>query len=376
MNNRLTRATRFIVESLQISQRLTQVIDQAIIYDGRIAFRARGPCLIGREESGNYRTVLIIAKERFKVPAMKTVGVILVVLLVLQNMIGCAPAKKSTSSPSAKLRRAAYERVDRVFQKAVFYKPAEDTVTQKYSKLAPLIVQAVPDAAAAGPLPGRIAAIKADPSSKPFFNISRPTIYTDVSRATLDGRDYEQVVYVWWYSPNTTEMSSARIDDSSSPWRGYRLTLDSEGFPIIWEVLGNESGLAVIFVSKTLEEAAKKTFGLPLDERRFSIEQSVKARPNVVVARILDDGPQPMGPFVYLSAEYQTVTTLICRCMPSQVHDFVDNISYELQPLARLGELGSSGLVWPASALDLPHPHPEMSDPAWLEQALRLPDAF
>lgn len=307
---------------------------------------------------------------------MKIEGAIFVLLLILQNSAGCARSRKPTNDPAEKLREAAYARVDEAFRKAVFYKPDENAATRRFLILAPLIVQAVADAGEDKASPSRIAAVEANSSGELSFNVSRPTIYADVSTTAIGGRDYEQVVYVWWYPPAKTEASSAVPDNGSSLWRGYRLTLDREGFPMVWEVLGDQSGLAVIFVSKVLEEAAAKAFGPPLAGRRFSIERSIESRPNVVVARVLDDGPQPMGPFVYLNAEHQAVTTLICRCMPSQVHDFVDNLSYELQPLTKIGARAPDGGAWPDSASDLPHPHREMSDPIWLERALRWPEGL
>jgi hypothetical protein len=50
----------------------------------------------------------------------------------------------------------------------------------------------------------------------------------------------------------------------------------------------------------------------------------------VVVARVIEDGPQPMGPIVYVSADGVTVETLICRCMSSQVDELVASETYPL----------------------------------------------
>ena len=75
-------------------------------------------------------------------------------------------------------------------------------------------------------------------------------------------------------------------------------------------------------------------FGDPLPGRRFSIERAADEAPDVVVARIIDDGPVPMGPYVYLNAPpSRAVTTVLCRCSPSQVEAFIETRHYDLLPL-------------------------------------------
>ena len=84
-----------------------------------------------------------------------------------------------------------------------------------------------------------------------------------------------------------------------------------------------------------------------------------------------------MGPFVYLDADL-VFTTVLCRCMPSQIRTVGGNGLYELWPITRLpGETPS------ADTLFLPQPcigdSPgmfEMTDPRFLADALRLPVAF
>ena len=99
-------------------------------------------------------------------------------------------------------------------------------------------------------------------------------------------------------------------------------------------------GLDLLFVSRSLESAARSTFGPPSPRRRFSIERLITDAPLSVVARVLDDGPIPMGPYVYVDSEGR-VTTVLCRCMPSQVRAFSGNGYYDLQPLEALGPIGS-----------------------------------
>ena len=54
--------------------------------------------------------------------------------------------------------------------------------------------------------------------------------------------------------------------------------------------------------------------------------------PDVVVARVIDDGPVAAGPIVYLSAGTRAVSTLICRCMPAQARKLLATSTYDLLP--------------------------------------------
>jgi hypothetical protein len=59
----------------------------------------------------------------------------------------------------------------------------------------------------------------------------------------------------------------------------------------------------------------------PLPERRFWVERSLVDAPDILVARILEDGPEPMGPIVYLRGGSHEIDTVICRCMEAQADE-------------------------------------------------------
>ena len=160
----------------------------------------------------------------------------------------------------------------------------------------------------------------------PVLDRSRPAIYWQSDTVQLKGKAHARFSYVWCYSPgpqgsergqSTNNVSPGR-PESGLPLQGIRITLNSAGQPVIWEVLADSSGAELIFVSQNLEAAAVAEFGKPLPGRRYAIERSVDEAPNVIVARVIDDGPVAMGPIVYLSAGTRAVSTLICRCMPAQ----------------------------------------------------------
>jgi hypothetical protein len=114
--------------------------------------------------------------------------------------------------------------------------------------------------------------------------------------------------------------------------QGIRVTLSLAGAPVIWEVLADGTGAELIYVSRNLEAAAAAEFGKPLPERRYTIERSLEDAPNVIVPRIIDDGPVTMGPIVYLTAGAREVATLICRCMPAQAKSLLGTSVYDLLP--------------------------------------------
>ena len=78
----------------------------------------------------------------------------------------------------------------------------------------------------------------------------------------------------------------------------------------------------------------------------------------MTTVRVLSDGPQAMGPWVYIRRKDRMVATLLCRCMPSQVTGTLENRSYELRE----------------SSQPIPT-NPEWTDEA-LDDLLRLPRAL
>jgi hypothetical protein len=114
------------------------------------------------------------------------------------------------------------------------------------------------------------------------------------------------------------------------PLQGIRVTLDLAGQPAIWEVLADDSGVELVFVSRSFEAAAAAEFGAALPGRRYASERSLRESPNALVARVIEDGPVPMGPIVYVDERTRSVGALICRCMPAQVKSLVATRTYEL----------------------------------------------
>ena len=230
-----------------------------------------------------------------------------------------------------------YDRAAAVFESADFWKPVESLAGEVDDELAPLIVQEVVGGDVGSADRRRFGAVYLDDAGNVRVNTDEPTVYAASGPVTFRGVEHEVVSYVWCYPPGTPDPSSDTIR-----CRRLWMMLDREGFPLIWEVVRSSEGpriatcdadnLHVLFVSASLERRVAQSLGPPLPGRRHAVERSLKDALCTVVAGVVEDGPVPMGPYVYLDAESQSVTTLLCRCSPSQMERIAESGYYELRP--------------------------------------------
>lgn len=232
----------------------------------------------------------------------RVVGTLLVVVLLSLGFLEACGDAAHTPQLGETERRALYERVDRIFAAGVLLKPAPGAIEGIEFDLAPLLL------------------VQTD--TQTTANVDTPVVHLQSGSVEIGGATYEQLTFVWWYP-------TASAEDRRG--QGLRATLSGDGFPALYEVWGDASGARSIFVSSLLEASASAEFGAPLEERKYSIERSVDEAPAVVVPGILEPGPIPLGPFVYLTQTDHDVATLICRCSASQVERIVDSPNYELR---------------------------------------------
>ncbi|HWQ91043.1 MAG TPA: hypothetical protein VN673_05180 [Clostridia bacterium] len=253
---------------------------------------------------------------------------------------GCSAPAQEQATPLQDI----YDQYRAVFPEACFYKPAESTSTNGLAfTLAPMFLEA--------------RATNAKPSSQAL----QRTVYYGADTARRGDQLHARFTYVWRFAPE----SSGRMPEIGG-FQGVRLTLNSRGEPVIWEVLRDRSGAELVFVAQSLENAAREQHGAPLPGRRHAIERGTNQAPKVIVARVIEDGPVPMGPMLYLDAATHSVITLICRCMPPQVKNLVDTEVYALTS-AGADAVAEFGAVM------------EIGDPAGssrIERVLRLPKNF
>jgi hypothetical protein len=256
---------------------------------------------------------------------MKTLGVLAFALGLCAW--GCAnlPADQALAAPS---HAEVYQRATNEFAEADFFKPAEPKTNDLASSLAPLILQEVNGGQKPPSRPDRFGTLSLS-NGVLVLDRSRPAIYWQADSVQLQGRPHSRLSYLWCYALVPADQDTGR---AGLPLQGIRVTLSLAGAPVIWEVLADGTGAELIYVSRNLEAAAAAEFGKPLPERRYTIERSLEDAPNVIVPRIIDDGPVTMGPIVYLTAGAREVATLICRCMPAQAKSLLGTSVYDLLP--------------------------------------------
>jgi len=231
-----------------------------------------------------------------------------------------AGCRKPLRQPSPTVRQRKDELLARTlieFDQARLYKPNEAGITGAAFNLAPLIMQenAPVSEGAAGSL----------------FEGIPPTVYTTTSSSVLGGVPHEQVTYRW-SCPHLAPIEGKE----GLTVRWIRMTLGQDGFPLVWEVGDDTASANMLFLSEPLETAGREVFGGPLPGRRFSVERSIDETPETVVMGMVKDGPIPMGPYIYLASDGCAVTTVLCRCSPSQVNDIIESLYYDLEPMDRI----------------------------------------
>lgn len=275
-------------------------------------------------------------------------------------------------------REQIRERALREFKQAIFFKPRESSIGGLEEKLAPLLVQEV-SAGASTPKAGR--------RSADYFGLalpalrwnqiraavepSHPTVYAQQSNIIINNTTHKQIVYIWLY-PAWPQGELTALTE----FFGVRITLGVNGMPLVWEVLSQNRDRRVVFVAESLEQAAKDEFGDPLPGRTFAIERGTDETPDVIVARVISDGPIPFGPYVYLSARpNRDITTVLCRCMPSQVLEFTDTAYFDFRPASQLIPLALHAAAWPLliELHAVPVPFSEKRSQQPLDEFLRWP---
>lgn len=287
-------------------------------------------------------------------------SVALVSIVVVALSLSPVPAVRSESTviKPEDVRRIV-DGTPTEFSKARFSKPARSDEDGLAHKLAPLIVEELGKCTVPG--------ITAFPAPQADINaIVRATIYFSIGIVSAGTEKLDEVVFLWWHAPHT-DCFHCGYTKPVFISRGVRVILGADGMPILWEALEDSSRARTFYVSQALEAAAREQFGAPIPGRNFSIERSFEENPNIIVARALDDGPVPMGPYVYIDGSCgRTITTLLCRCMSSQFDEVVEPvIEYQLEAIESLDE----GRLREKGGIDLE----KLLNPGSLDKIFRWP---
>ncbi len=264
----------------------------------------------------------------------------------------------ATSAPdagSAQDWAAIYDRTSRRFVLGDFIKPSGNDAPEHIIAMSPLIVREV-----AAPYADLRFGMSIDAVDRTgdLADVESRVIYFREDDASIGGVRRNRIAYLWLFE------KAGDSDRRQVGVQGFRMTLDDNGSARFWEVLSPESPY-LTYVAQSVENAAEEEFGTPSPGRRFAVERPIDQAPRTVVPRILADGPLPMGPFVYINGSEHAITTLLCRCMPSQVEDFRSNAYFELR------RLPSATVDQPGSALF--HERLREADAIPLQERIRIP---
>jgi hypothetical protein len=241
------------------------------------------------------------------------------VSLLILTMAGLwlAAARTPGDDVRAAIHADVYDRKGRSFEFADYLRAPREGL---YAALAPLLLHEV----MLDDEPTRVGPLVWD---NEWIVSGSPVVYAGSRDVTVDGQARQQVMYVW--------MRQGVHGPRAQAMRG---TLNEDGRPWIWEVFTDSAPGDVVFATAFAEKRATERYGEPLPGRKYSIEGVLSADRDIVVARILADGPVAAGPFVYVG-KTGNVTTMHCRCSPSQIGErYRNEDGYEFAELASLVE--------------------------------------
>lgn len=249
-----------------------------------------------------------------------------------------ASTKRATENPSGDVFATIYQRTERNFANAAFFKPSATSIADGAGELAPLIViEATVDGLGYATFP-QFGAIEPSDNGQLTIDTTRPTIYAGTGQIELRGVKFQTVTFVWFHEDRTNLKACMAAG-------AIRAVVGDDGFPLLWEIgrcTGEPTSRAnprMLYVSSSLELEAEDRYGPPLTGRRHAIESDTAES---VVPRIIEDGPIPMGPYVYIDRTARHITTLLCRCSPSQMDAIVTTATYSLQSLVQVMEVLAS----------------------------------
>ena len=254
-------------------------------------------------------------------------------LLGLFTLPACAPPSEETERESTPHSQASpppgkTENAEIRFTGARIFVPSGSDRKSPEYLLAPIIVHETLNGSRTGH-PGW----QGDEKKNPLVYLARSVV-------EIHGVAHPQLIYSWRYgdSAKTAETANGTV-------RILRMTLDSSGYPAIYEILAGNGELATVHVSRGLEQESSQEHGKPLPGRKYSVESG----PGIKVAGLVEDGPLALGPLVFVSLDGKRVVTLSCRCSPSRIDKVDESLNYDLLPITKAdgGENGIPDILPP-----------------------------
>lgn len=244
------------------------------------------------------------------------------------------------------------------FHRIAVWRPTQDGQRTLMSRYAPVIAPEWPEVRNYDADQDRIGSVKLSAVGETInvgVDKTKPAVYAYTSQARINGRTQKQLNYVWWFS----ERPAMTKDD---PVAGHidgamlRITLDANDLPVFIESSLNCGCAHEVFVSDTMESAARESFGPPLPGKRFAIEKHIPHKHDVVVVNTFTAGPGASHPLVLSSAGYHEVCRIKFLAPESIASlEIVEDASYRILDYETLDRLplgdgvgsmfGTDGLV-------------------------------
>ena len=273
--------------------------------------------------------------------ALSRVYVLPVVWLMTWNCVGCAPRQGRNPAWIQTNLEAGHEAIrrnaQRRFPRAVLFKPREEPSLGLLSDMAPLIVVEVRNAQDRGAI-APFGEVYRDATGDFDVDITKHTVYTEALTGGSDDRPFDVVRYAWFQPAISPAATMEEL-----PVTVLEMVLDGDGYPMIWEAVGPmlvaQTALPQprrLYASKDLERQTCQTYRATLPGRRYCAEPALGVEPDVLTVELVEPGPIPMGPYVYLDAASNEATTVLCRCSPSRVDEFVETSDYDLRWMGEL----------------------------------------
>ncbi|WCJ57897.1 hypothetical protein NXS98_09150 [Fontisphaera persica] len=244
---------------------------------------------------------------------VRRAGILLAAIVLAWFMGGVLEAARPTFDGEA-----VYHRATNTAGAVLLFKPVSQDTQKLETVLAPFILQST--GAGAGEVARQRAAFGVP---LPGAAGSSAVVYFRAGTTPWGGVVHTQMMYLWLYAGGEA--------DEALPAQGVRITLNRQGFPVIWEMLAAPQGRQEVYVAGSVEHASLRHFGGRLPGRRFAVEPAVAEAPALVMPLVVEDGPVVFGPMVYLEGRTRGPHAVICRCMPALATAIVDTVYYRLE---------------------------------------------
>jgi hypothetical protein len=147
------------------------------------------------------------------------------------------------------------------------------------------------------------ARLRREPDGKlKAFVAGEPRVYAIAEKRILGGREHIQLTYTAWY-PAHPRMKPIDLEAADIDSCVVRITLDAENAPLFYETIAACGCFHKVFVERWLENAAGKSFGPPLEGKKYAVERAVRDAIDWEVAGVIEEPrDKPRRPVVFLKS--------------------------------------------------------------------------